>query len=61
MGKREILTEKFVSQFNDDNIIRGSRDGTEIEKGVVLTEAYLEKYQKQLELVMELFTAYPDL
>lgn len=59
--KKKIAMDDFTSQFSDDNIVRGERDGVEIEKGVVLTEAYLEAHQEDLERIMGIFTAYPDL
>lgn len=36
------------------------RDGTPLEKGVVLTEKYLESIEQQLQEVFEYYTAYPD-
>lgn len=60
MSKETSFSEDFVNQFADDNIIRGERDGVEVEKGVVLTEKYLEKNINSLEKIMGIFTAYPD-
>ena len=60
MSKETSLPEDFINQFADDNIIRGERDGVEVEKGVVLTEKYLEKNINSLEKIMGIFTAYPD-
>lgn len=37
------------------------RDGAEVEKGVVLTEPYLEKHQKEIYKICNHFIAYPDL
>lgn len=38
----------------------GKREDIVIEKGVVLTEHYLEENQPLLEKYMNYFTAYPD-
>ena len=46
----------------DDNVIkRIERDGTEIEKGVILTEDYLIKNEKFFADVLNIFAAYPDI
>ena len=38
----------------------GRREGIVIEKGVVLTDEYLEKNQKLCERYCQMFSAYPD-
>ena len=38
----------------------GRREGIVIEKGVVLTDDYLEKNQKLFERYCQTFSAYPD-
>ena len=38
----------------------GRREGIVIEKGVVLTDDYLEKNQKLVERYCQTFSAYPD-
>ena len=46
----------------DANVARlATRDDVEIEKGIVLTEPYLEKHQKSLQNLFTIFSAYPDL
>lgn len=57
-GKRIVLrslnrTEQDVQVYKREDII--------LEKGVALTEPYLESIQKLLERYMNFFTAYPDL
>ena len=39
----------------------GRREGIVIEKGVVLTDDYLEKNQKLFERYCQMFSAYPDI
>lgn len=52
---------KNLSQIDLSQIKIGVKDGTEVEKGVVLNEDYLEKNQHNIESVMQFFTAYPDI
>ena len=49
-------SEKLV----DQNIKVGERDGTIIDKGVILSEVYLEENKPSIGDVMSIFTAYPD-
>ena len=47
---------------DEENVARlAMRDGIEIEKGVVLTETYLNKFIDKLKLIFTIFSAYPDL
>lgn len=46
------------SVFNSSN--RLFRDGIELEKGVVITQDFLERNEKFLEEELQLFTVYPD-
>ena len=48
--------EKLV----DQNIKVGERDGTVIDKGVILNEYYLEENKSNIGDAMSIFTAYPD-
>ena len=48
--------EKLV----DQNIKIGVRDGTSIDKGVILNENYLQNNLNNIGDVMSIFTAYPD-
>ena len=58
MDKKILLpAERLV----DSNIKIGQRDGTIIEKGVILNEDYLEKNMKKIGNVMSIFSAYPDI
>lgn len=54
------LTEVKKNIFNTDNQY-GYKDGTPIEKGVVLNVDYLEKNFEQIGDMFSFFTAYPDL
>ncbi len=45
----------------DAGQIFGERDGTKIEKGVVLTEEYLEQHIKEIGDMYSFFSAYPDI
>ena len=47
-----VTASNFVQKFY--------KDGTEIEKGAVLTEDFLEENEEQLRKVIDYFTAYPD-
>lgn len=47
--------------FDDSVVKRIERDGTEIEKGVVLTEDYLIKNEKLFANILNTFAAYPDI
>lgn len=46
--------------FDDAVTTTGMRKGTEVEKGVVLTEEYLEKNFQQIGDMLSIFSAYPD-
>ena len=47
--------------FNSDIIQRGVREGIEIDKGVVLNEAYMEEHFKEIGDMLSIFSAYPDI
>lgn len=47
--------------FDDSIIKRIERDGTEIEKGVILTEDYLIKNEEFFASILNIFAAYPDI
>ena len=58
MAKKILLpAERLV----DSNIKIGQRDGTIIEKGVILNENYLETNFEKIGNVMSIFSAYPDI
>lgn len=58
MAKKILLpAERLI----DSNIKIGQRDGTIIEKGVILSENYLEKNMEKIGNVMSIFSAYPDI
>ena len=56
----EIVKEK-ESLFSDSDVLRGLREGIEIEKGVVLTEDYLVEHFNDISKLMTEFSAYPDI
>ena len=56
----EIVKEK-ESLFSDRDVLRGLREGIEIEKGVVLTEDYLVEHFDDISKLMTEFSAYPDI
>lgn len=56
----EIVKEK-ESLFSDSDVLRGLREGIEIEKGVVLTEEYLIEHFDDISKLMTEFSAYPDI
>lgn len=47
--------------FNSDIIQRGVREGIEIDKGIVLNEAYMEEHFKEIGDMLSIFSAYPDI
>lgn len=58
MAKKILLpAERLI----DSNIKIGQRDGTIIEKGVILNENYLEANLEKIGNVMSIFSAYPDI
>ena len=50
-----------IDKLADSNIKVGMRDSIQIDKGVILNEAYLEEHFKEIGEVMSIFTAYPDI
>ena len=57
----KTLIGKTLSKLTDATVKVGERDGTQVEKGVVLNEAYLESNFTHLGDIMSIFTAYPDI
>ena len=58
------MTKKILlpaERLIDSNIKIGQRDGTIIEKGVILNENYLEANLEKIGNVMSIFSAYPDI
>ena len=49
-----------VEKLIDSNIKVGEREGTTIDKGVILNEFYLEENKPNIGDAMSIFTAYPD-
>ena len=54
MRERDDLENNIVSK-------RGTRDGYEVEKGVVLNESFLEEHFDEIGETLATWTAYPDL
>lgn len=61
MKNKEELLSGRAAIFDNDIIQRGYRDGTEIEKGVVLNEDYLIAHEEQIGEMLSIFSAYPDI
>lgn len=55
------LFKKKNDLFDNESIQRGSREGIELEKGVVLNEGYMREHFEELGNLFSIFTAYPDL
>ena len=55
-SKISLPAERLV----DSNIKIGQREGTIIEKGVILNEQFLENNFEQIGQIMSIFSAYPD-
>ena len=49
-----------IEKLVDSNIKVGAREGTIIEKGVILNEGYLNENKGNIGGIMSIFTAYPD-
>ena len=50
-----------IEKLVDSNIKIGVREGTTIDKGVILNETYLENNKLNIGNAMSIFTAYPDI
>ena len=59
MSRRLEMLSNKQNLFNESQK-KGYREGVEIEKGIVLNEAYLENNEKNLGDMFSIFTAYPD-
>lgn len=59
------MVEKIIrppaEKLVDSNIKIGQRDGTDISKGIILNENYLEANFNSIGNIISIFTAYPDL
>ena len=49
-----------IEKLVDQNLKVGKRDGTTIDKGVILNEGYLQENKKEIGNIMSIFSAYPD-
>ena len=58
-----MMNKLINNHFTNENevIQKATRDGTEVEKGVVLTKDYIEKHEKEISELMDIYIAYPDL
>lgn len=59
MSKTLKMLESKQNLFNE-NQKKGYKEGTEIEKGIILNEPYLEGVMEPLRDSFSIFTAYPD-
>ena len=55
------ITKIPSRQQHSDNLLRGFHLGTEVEKGIVLTDKYLIDHEEQVRKMCDIFAAYPDL
>ena len=56
---KKIFKERNI--FDKEIIQRGEREGIEIEKGAILTPAYLIEHEELFRKYCDFFTAYPDI
>ena len=58
-----MMNKLINNRFTNENevIQKATRDGTEVEKGVVLTKDYIERHEKEISELMDIYIAYPDL
>ena len=58
-----MMNKLINNHFTNENevIQKATRDGTEVEKGVVLTKDYIERHEKEISELMDIYIAYPDL
>lgn len=58
-----MMNKLINNHFTNENevIRKATRDGTEVEKGVVLTKDYIERHEKEISELMDIYIAYPDL
>ena len=58
-----MMNKLINNHFTNENEIiqKATRDGTEVEKGVVLTKDYIERHEKEISELMDIYIAYPDL
>jgi hypothetical protein len=55
------LPSKVTSIFSNENFQRGYREGIEVEKGIVLNEAFITENMEKIGRIMSEWTAYPDI
>ena len=58
---RKTYFKRYYARFIRIDVLRGLREGIEIEKGVVLTEDYLVEHFDDISKLMTEFSAYPDI
>ena len=56
---KKIFKERNI--FDKEIMQRGEREGIEIEKGAILTPAYLTEHEELFRKYCDFFTAYPDI
>ena len=56
---KKIFKERNI--FDKEIMQRGEREGIEIEKGAILTPAYLIEHEELFRKYCDFFTAYPDI
>lgn len=59
----QMIENLIIKNYDNgqDAVQKITRNGIELEKGAVLTLPYLERHQSELEKIMNVFVAYPDI
>ena len=60
MADKTLVALQNKQNLFSENQQKGYKDGTEIEKGIVLNESYLEENEQDLGNIFSIFSAYPD-
>ena len=58
--RRKVILSTRQELTPNEFVERAEREGTELEKGAVITNEYLERHKEELCKWVNLFTAYPD-
>lgn len=61
MEYKNFIVNDLAHRAKSASVIQGIRDGTPIDKGVVLSEEFLLKNEKEIQKILTIFSAYPDI
>lgn len=61
MEYKNFIVNDLAHRAKSASVIQGIRDGTPIDKGVVLSEEFLLKNEKEIQKILTVFSAYPDI